>query len=62
MERKEFLFVTSPFGMRQDPTDGKERMHKGIDIRCDGDAVLATEKDGKVIAVNGKIIRPAASH
>ena len=54
VERKEFLFVTSPFGMRQDPTDGKERMHKGIDIRCDGDAVLATEKDGKVIAVNGK--------
>ena len=27
VERKEFLFVTSPFGMRQDPADGKERMH-----------------------------------
>ena len=58
VERKEFLFVTSPFGMRQDPTDGKERMHKGIDIRCDGDAVLATEKDGKVIAVIGKSNTP----
>ena len=46
VERKEFLFVTSPFGMRQDPADGKERMHTGIDIRCDGDTVLATEKDG----------------
>ncbi|WP_347054565.1 glucosaminidase domain-containing protein, partial [Bacteroides ovatus] len=54
VERKEFLFVTSPFGMRQDPVDGKERMHTGIDIRCDGDTVLATEKDGKVVAVKDK--------
>lgn len=54
VERKEFLFVTSPFGMRQDPADGKERMHTGIDIRCDGDTVLATEKDGKVVAVKDK--------
>ena len=45
VERKEFLFITSPFGMRQDP---------GIDIRCKSDAVLATEKGGKVVAVNGK--------
>ena len=53
MERDEFLFVTSPFGMRQDPTDGtKQQMHKGIDIRCNGDAVLATENGGKVVAVN----------
>ena len=29
-------------------------MHTGIDIRCKSDAVLATEKGGKVIAVNGK--------
>ena len=43
VERKEFLFVTSPFGMRQDPADGKERMHTGIDIRCDGDTVLTVE-------------------
>lgn len=54
VEREEFLFVTSPFGMRQDPIDGTKRMHTGIDIRCKGDAVLATEKGGKVVAVNGK--------
>lgn len=53
VERKEFLFVTSPFGMRQDPMDGtKQQMHKGVDIRCNGDAVLATENSGKVIVVN----------
>ena len=54
VERKEFLFVTSPFGMRQDPADGKERMHTGIDIRCDGDTVQPRKKDGKVVAVNDK--------
>lgn len=54
VERKEFLFVTSPFGMRQDPIEETKRMHTGIDIRCKGDAVLATEKGGKVVAVNGK--------
>ena len=54
VEREEFLFITSPFGMREDPIDGTKRMHTGIDIRCKGDAVLATEKGGKVIAVNGK--------
>ena len=53
VEREEFLFVTSPFGMRTDPMDaGKQQMHKGIDIRCKGDAVLATENNGKVVAVN----------
>lgn len=52
VEREEFLFVTSPFGMRADPTDtDKQQMHKGIDIRCKGDAVLATENNGKVVAV-----------
>ena len=53
LKREEFLFVTSPFGMRKDPTDpSKKQMHKGMDIRCDNEAVLATEKDGKVVAVN----------
>ena len=53
LKREEFLFVTSPFGMRTDPTDpSKQQMHKGMDIRCDNEAVLATEKDGKVVAVN----------
>lgn len=53
LERKEFLLVTSPFGMRQDPMDTtKQQMHKGIDIRADHDKLLATENGGKVIAVN----------
>ena len=54
--REEYLFITSPFGMRQDPMDkNKQHMHKGIDIRCKGDAVLATENDGKVVAVNQNV-------
>ena len=48
VERKDFLFVTTPFGV---DCDGK--MHNGINIRCNGDAVLATENDGKVVAVQG---------
>ena len=31
----------------------KQQMHKGLDIRCKGDAVLATENGGKVVSVNG---------
>ena len=54
--REEYLFITSPFGMRQDPMDkNKQQMHKGIDIRCKGDAVLATENGGKVVAVNQNV-------
>ena len=53
VKRDEFLFVTSPFGMRQDPMDkNKQQMHKGIDIRTKHDDVLATENGGKVVAVN----------
>lgn len=53
VEREEFLFITSPFGMRADPMDAdKQQLHKGIDIRCKDDAVLATENNGKVVAVN----------
>ena len=59
LKREEFLFVTSPFGMRKDPTDpSKKQIHKGIDIRCDNEAVLATEKDGKVVAVNDNANTP----
>ena len=59
LKREEFLFVTSPFGMRTDPTDpSKKQMHKGMDIRCDNETVLATEKDGKVVAVNDKANTP----
>lgn len=53
VEREEFLFVTSPFGNRQDPMDAtKQQMHKGMDIKTNHEAVLATENDGKVVAVN----------
>ena len=53
VKREEFLFVTSPFGNRQDPMDpSKQQMHKGIDIKTNHDAVLATENGGKVVAVN----------
>lgn len=53
LKRDEFLFITSPFGMRQDPMDNsKQQMHKGIDIRAKHDDILATEDKGKVIAVN----------
>lgn len=54
--RDTFIFITSPFGMRQDPMDkSKQQMHKGIDIRCKHDAVLATENGGKVVAVNQNV-------
>lgn len=53
LKRNEFMLVTSPFGMRQDPMDSsKQQMHKGIDIRTKQDNVLATEDKGKVVAVN----------
>ena len=53
VSRKDFLFITSPFGMRQDPMDkSKQQMHKGIDIRTNHEAVQATENNGKVVAVN----------
>lgn len=53
LQRNEFLLVTSPFGMRDDPVNpGREQMHKGIDIRCDNEPLLATEDNGKVVAVN----------
>ena len=59
LKREEFLFVTSPFGMRTDPVDpSRKQMHKGIDIRCDNEAVLATENGGKVVAVNGNANTP----
>jgi murein DD-endopeptidase MepM/ murein hydrolase activator NlpD len=53
VSRKDFLFITSAFGMRQDPMDkSKQQMHKGIDIRTNHEAVLATESNGKVVSVN----------
>ena len=53
LKREEFLLITSPFGLRQDPMDkSRQQMHKGIDIQTRGDTVLATEDNGKVVAVN----------
>ena len=40
------------FGTEHPMDNTKQQMHKGIDIRCNGDAVLATENNGKVVAVN----------
>ena len=53
VERKDFLFVTTPFGVDGRMANGGEKVHKGMDIRCDGDAVLATENGGKVVSVKG---------
>lgn len=53
VERKDFLFVTTPFGVESRSSDSGEKIHKGMDIRCNGDAVLATENGGKVVAVKG---------
>ena len=51
--RDEFMLITSPFGMRNDPINkGKSQMHKGVDIQAKYEAVLATEDKGKVIKVN----------
>ena len=53
LKRNEFMLVTSTFGLRQDPCNPKhEQMHKGVDLKCNNEALLATEQNGKVIAVN----------
>ena len=53
VKRDEFILVTSPFGNRKDPMDrSKNQNHHGIDIKTHGDALLATENNGKVVAVN----------
>lgn len=53
LRRDSFMLVTSAFGMRKDPMDGsRQQMHKGVDIQTRHEAVLATENDGKVTAVN----------
>ena len=51
--REEFLFVTSPFGTRQDPLNPDNKsLHKGLDIRANNEQLLATEDNGKIISVN----------
>ena len=53
VSRDSFMLVTSPYGSRRDPMDNsKTQVHHGIDIKTHGDAVLATENNGTVVAVN----------
>ena len=53
LKRDEFMLVTSPFGNRRDPMDhSRTQFHKGIDISCKNETLLATENNGKVVAVN----------
>lgn len=53
VKRDEFMLITSPYGSRKDPMDkSKTQIHHGIDIKTHNDALLATENNGKVIAIN----------
>ena len=53
LDREDFLFVTSPFGTRQDPLNPDNKsLHKGLDIRANNEQLLATEDNGKIISVN----------
>ena len=53
LKRDEFMLVTSPFGQRNDPMNPSQKQnHKGIDIKCNNEAVFATENNGKVVSVN----------
>ena len=53
LKRDEFMLVTSPFGNRRDPMNhSMTQFHKGIDIGCNNETLLATENNGKVIGVN----------
>lgn len=56
VKRDEFLLITSPFGMRNDPINsGQKQFHKGVDIRCKGDNLLATEDNGRIVGVNHNV-------
>lgn len=56
VKRDEFMLVTSPYGMRNDPINpGQKQFHKGIDIQCKGEELLATENNGKVVKVNQNV-------
>ena len=53
LKREEFMLVTSPYGNRRDPMDhSRTQFHKGIDISCRNETLLATENNGKVVGVN----------
>lgn len=56
VQRDEFLFVTSSYGTRNDPMNpSQKQFHKGVDIRCKGDNLLATEDNGRVVKVNHNV-------
>ena len=56
LKRDEFMLVTSPFGNRRDPMDhSKTQFHKGVDINCKNESLLATENNGKVVKVNQNV-------
>ena len=56
VKRDEFMLITSPFGMRNDPINpGQKQFHKGVDIQCKGDTLLATEDNGRVVGVNHNV-------
>lgn len=56
VNRDEFMLVTSPYGNRKDPMNpGQTQFHKGVDIQCKGDSLLATEDNGRVVSVNHNV-------
>ena len=53
VKRDTFMLITSPYGPRKDPMDrSRTQVHHGIDIKTNGDAILGTENNGTVVAVN----------
>lgn len=56
VNRDEFMLITSPYGNRKDPMNpAQTQFHKGVDIRCKGDSLLATEDNGRVVNVNHNV-------
>lgn len=56
VRRDEFMLVTSPYGSRNDPMNpGQKQFHKGVDIKCKGDSLLATEDNGRIVNVNHNV-------
>ena len=56
VKRDEFMLVTSPYGNRKDPMNpGQTQFHKGVDIQCKGDSLLATEDNGRVVSVSHNV-------
>lgn len=44
------MHITSPFGLRIDPINGRKRYHRGIDLRCN-QAEVYSMLDGEVLRV-----------